>query len=573
MKKLLIVIGVVAALAGIGTTLSAKSGLYTTPNCGASAIVKCGTFNQKQLNAGLTSDVKAVYSKYGIDTNLSAAKDGTLKANGDVVVGGKVVATGAQSIGRNAKSGTTTVTIAGKKYHIHSAKSAFLGYDTPVFVFLNKDGSFRGAIAKVCGNPIIAKPVPVKKIKVCELATRKIVTIREEDFNSKKYSKNLDDCKPPVYSCDSLTAKISNRTDATFNGKATAKDGATIVSYTFTFGDGKSTTVKNPTGVKHTYANPGTYTAKMSVTFKVNGKETVKTDAKCATKVTVEKPPVVVKPVYTCDNLTATIKNRTDATFNGKATAKDGATIVNYIFDFGDGKSATVTNPTGVTHTYANPGTYTAKMSVTFKVDGKNVVKTGADCATKVTVEKPPVVITPVYTCDSLSFKLIDRKATFTGKATAKDGAVIKNYTFDFGDKTAPVTVTNPAGVVHEYAEEGTYTATLSVTVTVNGADKTVTDADCAVKVTIPTEEKPPVECKPGIPEGDERCEEKPPVTPPVEKCEIPGKEHLPKDSKDCVETPVTELPTTGIGDFMPVLGAGSLIAAIGYYIASRRLT
>ena len=37
------------------------------------------------------------------------------------------------------------------------------------------------------------------KIKVCELSTKKIVTINEADFNASKYSKVLDDCKtPPV---------------------------------------------------------------------------------------------------------------------------------------------------------------------------------------------------------------------------------------------------------------------------------------------------------------------------------------------------------------------------------------
>ena len=38
------------------------------------------------------------------------------------------------------------------------------------------------------------------KINVCELSSKTIVTINESDFDAKKYSKNLDDCKtvPPV---------------------------------------------------------------------------------------------------------------------------------------------------------------------------------------------------------------------------------------------------------------------------------------------------------------------------------------------------------------------------------------
>lgn len=84
--------------------------------------------------------------------------------------------------------------------------------------------------------------------------------------------------------------------------------------------------------------------------------------------------------------------------------------------------------------------------------------------------------------------------------------------------------------------------------------------------VTVPKECKPD-ECKPGIPVGDKRCE----------NCPIPGKEHLPKDSTECVETPVTpetptELPTTGPAEtLLSVIGLGALIASIGYYISSRR--
>ncbi len=55
---------------------------------------------------------------------------------------------------------------------------------------------------------------------------------------------------------------------------------------------------------------------------------------------------------------------------------------------------------------------------------------------------------------------------------------------------------------------------------------------------------QPPKECKPGIPEGDVRCN---PVTPP-------------------------ELPHTGpTEDVISILGLGAMVASIGYYLASRR--
>lgn len=75
-------------------------------------------------------------------------------------------------------------------------------------------------------------------------------------------------------------------------------------------------------------------------------------------------------------------------------------------------------------------------------------------------------------------------------------------------------------------------------------------------------------------------CEE------PKDNCPIPGKEHLPKNSPDCKEIPVVppvtppvtpetpaELPTTGATEnIVALLGLGSLIASVGYYVASRRI-
>lgn len=46
-----------------------------------------------------------------------------------------------------------------------------------------------------------------------------------------------------------------------------------------------------------------------------------------------------------------------------------------------------------------------------------------------------------------------------------------------------------------------------------------------------------PTECKPGIPEGDPRCEE---------KCDVPGKEDLAKNDPNCKEDVPAYLPTTG---------------------------
>jgi len=71
-------------------------------------------------------------------------------------------------------------------------------------------------------------PPPVKNITVCELATKKIITIDEKNFDSTKHSKNLDDCKtvPPVKItvCELATKKIVTIDEKDFDAKKYSKD-------------------------------------------------------------------------------------------------------------------------------------------------------------------------------------------------------------------------------------------------------------------------------------------------------------------------------------------------------------
>jgi len=303
------------------------------------------------------------------------------------------------------------------------------------------------------------------------------------------------DCPPPptpVYTCDALTASLVSGTEYRFNGSASASGGATIKDYTFDFGDGSNRTVTNPSGVLHTYStNSGTYTARLTVTFNVDGSERTATSNACTVNITISKPPT---PVYTCDALTAELVSGNQYRFNGKATASGGATVENYTFDFGDSTNQIVTNPSGVTHTYADKdGSYTARLSVTFRVDGAFKTVTSDACTVKITIVKPPV---PVYTCDALTAELVSgNEYKFNGRATALGGATIENYTFDFGDSTNKV-VTSPFDVTHTYAQkDATYTARLSVTFKVDGAFKTVTSDACTVKITIVVPPTPVYTC------------------------------------------------------------------------------
>jgi LPXTG-motif cell wall-anchored protein len=72
------------------------------------------------------------------------------------------------------------------------------------------NGEEKTATSDKCKGSFKIKDLP-KEITVCELATKKIVTIKESEFNPAKYSKNLDDCKEApktIEVCEIATKKI-----------------------------------------------------------------------------------------------------------------------------------------------------------------------------------------------------------------------------------------------------------------------------------------------------------------------------------------------------------------------------
>ena len=99
-------------------------------------------------------------------------------------------------------------------------------------------------------------------------------------------------------------------------------------------------------------------------------------------------------PYYACDLLTVTKGANRTATYKVSATARDGATIKNYTFDFGDGKGLTTDKDT-TTYTYEKDGQYTARVKVNVEVDGKVVSVDGDKCVATVSYTPPECVDNP----------------------------------------------------------------------------------------------------------------------------------------------------------------------------------
>lgn len=213
---------------------------------------------------------------------------------------------------------------------------------------------------------------------------------------------------------------------------------------------------------------------------------------------------------------------------------------------------------------------------------------------------KPPVKKESTLRCDAVDVTKLSRtKYRFEVEYTDKN-VTIKQFIFTVRDQAGKVVHTQASRddtFTFEMQTAGTYTAEFSIKAVVDGQEQTITGEKCKVTFVVAEEDKVIVcelatrqlnkvitkaefEADQKKPQAERKystnpsdCQPKP-VTPKKENCPIPGKEHLPKDSPDCKEVPVTppQLPKTGPFDIAGALiGATGISVAAYYYAASRR--
>jgi PKD repeat protein len=123
----------------------------------------------------------------------------------------------------------------------------------------------------------------------------------------------------------------------------TSSSSATINKWSWTFGDGGTSTLQNPS---RTYSANGSYSVKLTVTDSSG-----KTDSETKTVVIADPAPIDAQFSYTINDL--------QVAFNDDSITQ--GTVQSWTWDFGDGVSSTAENPT---HTYSNYGIYSVKLTV-----------------------------------------------------------------------------------------------------------------------------------------------------------------------------------------------------------------
>src|SRR5579884_2353744 len=148
-----------------------------------------------------------------------------------------------------------------------------------------------------------------------------------------------------------------------FNGSAVSPSGAAITTYLWSFGD-------NTTGTgaqtSHTYVATGTYTVTLTAIDTNNQSNQATTSAVISTACTCttsSSSTVTANGVTVSAGGPYTGSAGTPVAFSATAsTTNAGATIVSYVWSFGDGASATGQQ---TTHSYSSNGTYTIALVVT----------------------------------------------------------------------------------------------------------------------------------------------------------------------------------------------------------------
>jgi len=213
----------------------------------------------------------------------------------------------------------------------------------------------------------------------------------------------------------------------TFHDISTDVPGATLSSFSWTFGDGTSATVGTPT-TTHIYTAAGTYLAKEVVTDIIGC-----VDSAGPLFITAYRPHAAFSATNThpCINV-------------GTSFTNTSAGYVTCLWQFGDGSTSTGTSPT---HSYSTTGSYTVTLVVT-DIHGCNDTMT---LPGYINVTKPDASFTMSDTFSICPPLLV----TFTNTST---GGVTYDWTFGDGNISVLFSPTNM------YITPGLYPVQLIVT-------------------------------------------------------------------------------------------------------------
>ena len=219
---------------------------------------------------------------------------------------------------------------------------------------------------------------------------------------------------------------VCSNSPSSFTDQSTVSSG-TINGWAWNFGDGGTSLVQNPS---HTYIGAGaTYNVTLVVTTPQGCTNSI------TQSVTTNEPPVAAFSAQAgCAN--------NPVAFTDQSTIGSGS-IVGWSWNFGDGNSSVLQNPT---HQYASASNYNVTLTVTSDLGCTNSI------TIQVSTTAPVAAFTSTIACENSPVNFTDQSTISAGNITG--------WAWNFGDGSTS-TVQNPN---HAYTAAGNYTVTLLVT-------------------------------------------------------------------------------------------------------------
>jgi PKD repeat protein len=250
---------------------------------------------------------------------------------------------------------------------------------------------------------------------------------------------------PPVAVASGLPLLGAAPLAVNFSSAGSLDPEGAALTYSWTFGDGGTSTAANPS---HTYSASGVYSAYLSVS---DGTNTTQATALTITATNLllgtNLPPVAVAGGAPLSGTVPLAVN-----FSSAGSSDPEGAALTYFWTFGDGGISTTANPS---HTYASAGTFSAHLSVS---DGTNT--TPATAITITATNAPGTNLPPVAVAKSSStVGATPLSVTFSSVGSSDPEGAALTYSWAFGDG-ATSTAANPS---HTYATAGTYSAVLTV--------------------------------------------------------------------------------------------------------------
>ena len=238
-------------------------------------------------------------------------------------------------------------------------------------------------------------------------------------------------------------ASATPDTSVSFDASGSSQtDGATIVSYSWNFGDGTMATTTVPAET-HTFTAGGTDTVALTVT-----------DSDGFTGSVSHQILVHTAPTSAFTPPSAGIAG-TAVSFSSQTTPGDGA-LASYAWDFGDGTSGSGANPS---HTYTRGARFTVTLTVT---DSNNLT---SSISHQIVIGGQPTATLRLLT----GHPFAGAATAFDGSESSDPGGTILRYVWSFGDGG----VGSGASLSHTYKNAAGYLVQLTVT-DVDGASSTV---------------------------------------------------------------------------------------------------